>query len=149
MRKQAVLFLCTGNSARSQMAEAILKAEAGDRFDVYSAGMEPRPEIHPLTIEVMREVGLDLGGQYPKSISDFLGKVAIHHPIAVCAAAEGQCPRVWPFGGTMIGLRGHSDGPSNSPNRLGGVGGVAPKAARCGTPSAITLFMKKNGESRN
>ncbi len=103
MKKQAVLFLCTGNSARSQMAEAILKAEAGDRFDVYSAGMDPRPAIHPLAIEVMREIGLDLSGQSPKSISRFLGKVAIHHPIAVCAAAEGQCSRVWPFGGTMIG----------------------------------------------
>lgn len=103
MAKQAVLFLCTGNSARSQMAEAILKAEAGDRFEVYSAGMDPRPEIHPMTIEVMREIGLDLDGQYPKSLSLFLGKVAIRHPIAVCAAAEGRCPRVWPFGASMVG----------------------------------------------
>lgn len=102
MRKDAVLFLCTGNSARSQMAEAILKHLAGDRFDVYSAGLDPRP-IHPLTIEVMREAGVEMTGQYPKSVSEFLGKVAIRYPIAVCAAAEKQCPRVWPFGGTMVG----------------------------------------------
>ena len=100
--KPTVLFLCTGNSARSQMAEAILRNLAGNRFDVRSAGLDPRP-IHPLTMEVMREAGIELTGQYPKSLGEFLGKVAVRYPIAVCAAAEQQCPRVWPFGGTMVG----------------------------------------------
>lgn len=102
MSKSTVLFLCTGNSARSQMAEALLRHLAEDRFEARSAGLDPRP-IHPLTIEVMREVGIELVGQYAKSLGDFLGKVPVRFPIAVCASAERHCPRIWPFGGTMDG----------------------------------------------
>jgi len=102
MSKPAVLFLCTGNSARSQMAEAFLRQMAGDRFEVHSAGLAPRP-IHPLTVSAMNEIGISLEGHRPKSLKEYLGKVAIRFPIAVCAAAEQQCPRIWPFGATMVG----------------------------------------------
>ena len=61
-QRPQVLFLCTHNTARSQMAEALLKKHAGDRFEVYSAGFEPT-EINPYTRKVMAEVGIDLGGQ--------------------------------------------------------------------------------------
>jgi len=84
------------------MAEALLRQMAGDRFEVHSAGLAPRP-IHPLTVSVMNEIGISLDGHRPKSLQEYLGKVAIRFPIAVCAAAEQQCPRIWPFGGTMVG----------------------------------------------
>jgi arsenate reductase (thioredoxin) len=63
MGKTKVIFLCTGNSARSQMAEAFLRKYAGEHFEVYSAGFEPKP-INPFTIEVLQEVGLDISTQY-------------------------------------------------------------------------------------
>lgn len=96
MRKPTVLFLCTGNSARSQMAEALLRKHAGDNFEVMSAGTEPKG-IHPLTIEAMREVGLSMAEHRSKSLSEYLGKVSVNHVIVVCAQADEQCPRVWPF----------------------------------------------------
>jgi len=100
-----VLFLCTGNSCRSQMAEALLRKHGGDRFEVYSAGLQPRP-IPPLVYQVMAEVGLDLQGQRPKNVLDFLGKEYFGYVISVCANAEARCPIFpgvgyhfyWPFG---------------------------------------------------
>jgi len=86
-----VLFLCTGNSARSQMAEAFLRHYAADEFEAYSAGLEPKG-IHPLTVQVMQEVGLDLSDQYPKSVSDYLGHIHFGYVITVCANAEERCP---------------------------------------------------------
>jgi arsenate reductase len=94
-KKDRVLFLCTGNTARSQMAEAFLTHYAGDRFEVYSAGLEPGV-INPLTVEVMKEIGYDLSGQRAKGIEGFLGKVFIHTLITVCDRAEKNCPSVWP-----------------------------------------------------
>jgi len=73
MQKTRVLFLCTGNSARSQMAEAFLKSWAGDRFDVHSAGLEPKG-INPFTIRVMEELGYDLSDQRAKAVTEYLGK---------------------------------------------------------------------------
>jgi arsenate reductase (thioredoxin) len=105
MEKPKVLFLCTGNTARSQMAEALLKKYAGDRFEVLSAGYEPQ-EINPLTRKVMAEKGFDLSGHYSKGPGEFLGKVSIRYLIIVCALAEERCPRTftdvlfrffWPF----------------------------------------------------
>jgi arsenate reductase len=96
MNKPIVLFLCTANSARSQMAEALLRRRAGDRFEVRSAGLEPNG-IHPLTHRVMQEIGISLEGHRSKPLSEFLGKISAHHVIFVCENAERACPRIWPF----------------------------------------------------
>lgn len=68
-RKQKVLFLCTQNSARSQMAEGLLRHHAGDRFEVMSAGCAASGEIHPHAVQAMKEVGVDVSGQSPKGLS--------------------------------------------------------------------------------
>jgi len=90
-----VLFLCTHNTARSQMGEALLKKHAGDRFEVYSAGYEPT-NINPFTRQVMAEVGLDLGGQYAKGVKEYLGKINFAYVIIVCDRAEKTCPTAFP-----------------------------------------------------
>ena len=106
MRKQKVLFLCTQNSARSQMAEGFLRHHAGDHFEAYSAGCTPTEKIHPYAIEVMDEVGIDIRHQYPKGLRTYMGKVGFNYSIIVCARAEQDCPKtfpgvgmrfVWPF----------------------------------------------------
>jgi len=89
--KTRVLFLCTGNSARSQMAEALLRHYGGDRFEAYSAGLEPKG-IHPLTRRVLEELGLDISNQYSKHLSTYLGKVHFGYLITVCSNAEERCP---------------------------------------------------------
>jgi arsenate reductase (thioredoxin) len=94
--KHNVLFLCTGNSCRSQMAEGSLRQLARDRFDVYSAGTEPADRIHPLAIEVMAEKGIDISHQEPKNVSKYLGKLPVRHLIIVCDGANEKCPRVFP-----------------------------------------------------
>jgi arsenate reductase len=95
MEKTRVLFLCTGNSARSQMAEAFLSRYGGDAFEVYSAGLEPKG-MHPFTIRVMNEIGFDLAGQYSKGVDEFLGKVLFQYLITVCDQADKNCPVIWP-----------------------------------------------------
>ena len=95
METSRVLFLCTGNSARSQMAEAFLRKYAGERFEVHSAGLEPRP-INPLTIKVMQEAGFDLSAHRSKGIDDYLGKVHFQYLITVCDDTEKNCPTTWP-----------------------------------------------------
>jgi arsenate reductase (thioredoxin) len=94
-KKPQVLFLCTHNTARSQMAEAWLRKYAGDRFEVYSAGYEPT-DINPLTRRVMEEVGLDLGGQSSKGVKEYLGKINFAYVIIVCDRAEKTCPTAFP-----------------------------------------------------
>jgi arsenate reductase len=91
MRKTKVLFLCTGNSARSQMAEAFLRKYAGNYFEVYSAGLEPKG-INPLTIQVMEEIGFDLSQHTSKDLRQFMGKVHFGYLISVCDRAETNCP---------------------------------------------------------
>ena len=106
MSKPKVLFLCTGNSARSQMAEGLLRAMAGDHFEVFSAGTEPKGRILPEVQEALREVGIDTGLQWSKSVMEYMGKVNFGYVITVCADAEENCPAVflnmgthehWPF----------------------------------------------------
>jgi len=94
MDKQKVLFLCTGNSARSQMAEAFVRKYAGDTFEAHSAGLEPRG-VNPLTIQVMNEVGIDISNQVSKGIEVYLGKMLFQYLITVCDDAEKNCPTVW------------------------------------------------------
>ncbi|MCS7060384.1 MAG: arsenate reductase ArsC [Anaerolineae bacterium] len=89
-----VLFICTGNSARSQMAEAMLRLLSDGKIDVYSAGSEPRDRIHPLAQRVMLEkygIDMEANGQYPKSIEQFVNQ-KFHYIIAVCNRAAEACP---------------------------------------------------------
>ena len=95
MSKTKVLFLCTSNSARSQMAEAFLRKYAGEQFEAFSAGLEPG-NIHPYTRQTMNEIGLDLTGQSSKSVTEYLGKFHFGYLITVCARAEKNCPTVFP-----------------------------------------------------
>ncbi|HDQ73243.1 MAG TPA: arsenate reductase ArsC [Chloroflexi bacterium] len=101
VRKTKVLFLCTGNTARSQMAEAFLRAYGGDRFEPYSAGLEP-DVINPFVYRVLEEVGFDLEGQYSKSVMDYMGKIHFGFLITVCANAEERCPSVFPGVGQRL-----------------------------------------------
>ncbi|RPI92069.1 MAG: arsenate reductase ArsC [Chloroflexi bacterium] len=95
MNKQRVLFLCTGNSARSQMAEAFLRKYGGTNFEPHSAGLEPRV-VNPLTVKVMDEVGINIANQKSKGIETYLGKMLFQHLITVCDDADENCPTVWP-----------------------------------------------------
>jgi len=90
-----VLFLCTGNSARSQMAEAFLRKYGNEKYEVHSAGLEPKG-LHPLTIKVMYEIGMDVSGQRSKGVEEYLGKVLFQHLITVCDDADKNCPTTWP-----------------------------------------------------
>jgi arsenate reductase len=101
MNKIRVLFLCTSNSARSQMAEAFLRAYAGDKYEAFSAGLEPR-EIHPLARKVMAEVGIDISHQRPKALKDYMGRVHFGYLITVCAQAEKKCPSTFPGMGQRL-----------------------------------------------
>ncbi|HEY0788064.1 MAG TPA: arsenate reductase ArsC [Thermoanaerobaculia bacterium] len=93
--KKHVLFLCTHNSARSQMAEGLLRAMAGDRFEAASAGTE-RTRVHPLAIEAMREIGVDLSRHSSKTLDAFAGR-QFDFVITVCDRANESCP-VFPGG---------------------------------------------------
>ena len=102
MKKQKVLFLCTQNSARSQIAEGLLGHHAGDRFEAYSAGLDPTDEIHPCAIEAMKEVGIDISGQSPKGLKEYMGKQTFNYLIIVCARAEERFPKTFPGVGTTF-----------------------------------------------
>jgi arsenate reductase len=99
--KPGVLFVCTGNSCRSQMAEGFLRALGGDRFEAFSAGTDPHP-IHPLTVQVMAEAGIDIRGQRPTSLSEHLGKRQFACVVAVCDRADRSCPSVLPGVGERL-----------------------------------------------
>ena len=100
-QRKNVLILCTRNSARSQMAEALLRKHAGDRFDVYSAGLNP-DRIHPMVEPVMREIGLDVSGQRSKGVQVYLGRLTAHYLIVVCENAERNCPKIFPGPGERL-----------------------------------------------
>ncbi|MHA7851242.1 arsenate reductase/protein-tyrosine-phosphatase family protein [Roseovarius sp.] len=94
-RKYNVLFICTGNSARSIFAETLLRAEAGDRFDVYSAGTRPQSELNPFALEVLEAKGHDISGLRAKNVSEFTGPDApvMDFVFTVCnQAANEECP---------------------------------------------------------
>ncbi|HEY9078326.1 MAG TPA: arsenate reductase ArsC [Anaerolineaceae bacterium] len=100
MIKPKVLFLCTGNSARSQMAEALLRRRAGDRFEVHSAGLDPSG-INPYTVKVLEEIGVDTSVHTSKPLTTYLGKVHFAYLITVCSKAEQRCP-IFPGMGIRI-----------------------------------------------
>ncbi len=88
--KPKVLFLCTGNSARSQMAEGYLRSVADGRFDVMSAGIDPKG-LNPLAVAAMREIGIDIAGQRSKDITELLG-TPVQFVVTVCSNAREKCP---------------------------------------------------------
>ena len=88
--KQKVLFVCTGNSCRSQMAEGILRHYGKDKFEVFSAGLEPS-YVHPLAIKAMAESGIDLTGQHSKTVNELLEE-EFSYVITVCDSAKERCP---------------------------------------------------------
>lgn len=88
--KKRVLILCTGNSARSQIAEGLLRYDAGDRYDVESAGVE-LSFVRPQAVEAMREIGIDITGHRSKSLNEFLGQ-PFDYVITVCDNAKEHCP---------------------------------------------------------
>ena len=89
-RRRKVLFMCTGNSARSQMAEAFLKKYGADKFVVHSAGLDPSV-INPFTLKVMEEIDYDMSGHEAKSVRAYLGKEQFTYVITVCSKAEDRC----------------------------------------------------------
>ena len=91
MTKPAILILCTGNSCRSHLAEGILRHVAGDILDVHSAGSKPAGYVHPLGIQVMREIGIDISAHRSKHMNDFLDQL-IETVITVCGNADQACP---------------------------------------------------------
>lgn len=91
-----VLFICTHNASRSQMAEGFLRAMKGDRYEVFSAGTEPRG-VNPCTIRVMAEAGIDLHDHRSKSVDEFRD-MAFDEVVTVCDSARESCP-VFPGGG--------------------------------------------------
>ena len=88
--RSGVLFLCTHNSARSQMAEGLLRHLAGDRFEAYSAGTEAT-HVRPLAIRAMDEIGIDISGQESKTLNRYLG-VPFDYVVTVCDEANEACP---------------------------------------------------------
>jgi arsenate reductase (thioredoxin) len=89
-----VLFLCTHNSSRSQMAEGLLRARGGERYAVFSAGTHPR-NVHPMAIQVMREIGIDISeaaGHRAKSLDEFAGQPPMDLVVTVCDDAAEECP---------------------------------------------------------
>ncbi len=104
MPNPTVLIICTGNSARSQIAAGYMKQYLADEFTITSAGLDPKAAIHPLAVQVMQEIGIDISQQYPKDIKQFLGQY-FTFLITVCSSAEARCPifpgvsyrLFWPF----------------------------------------------------
>jgi arsenate reductase len=94
--KPNVLFLCTGNSCRSQMAEGFLRKYGHDKFNVHSAGTDPAERVHALAVEVMAEKGIDISEHRPKHVKEFLGKLAVRHLVIVCEGANESCPSIFP-----------------------------------------------------
>ena len=104
-RKRRILFLCTGNSARSQMAEAFMHKYGRSRFEAHSAGLDPSV-INPSTVRVMEEAGYGMSAHEAKSVRRYLGKEQFTYVITVCSKAEERCPTSflgelhrlhWPF----------------------------------------------------
>ena len=112
-RKKRVLFLCTGNSCRSQMAEGLLRELGGHRHEALSAGAAPAGYVHPQAVEVLREIGIDISRHASKSITDFLPPNGVPPDliVSVCDAAAENCPT---FPGNVERLHWHFDDPAHA-----------------------------------
>ena len=97
--KKTVLILCTGNSARSQMAEGLLRHDSGDRFEVASAGTHPS-RVRPEAVAVMKEIGIDISGHRSKSVDEFAAR-DFDYVLTVCDSAKESCP-IYPGHGNRI-----------------------------------------------
>ncbi len=91
MPRPLILILCTGNSCRSHLAEAILRRALGDLADVASAGSKPAGYVHPMALEVLQEIGLDASSHHSKHLNEFLDK-PVTTVITVCGNADQVCP---------------------------------------------------------
>ena len=109
--KQRILFLCTHNSCRSQMAEGLVNHYLADRFEAFSAGTEAT-RVNPLAIRVLDELGIDISGHRSKTVNEFTGH-SFDHVVTLCGDANEQCPLF--FGGVERMHRGFDD-----PSRLKG-----------------------------
>jgi len=104
MAKPLILILCTGNSCRSHLAEGILQAAVGESVDVASAGSDPAGYVHPMAVEVMKEIEIDISAHTSKHLDEFLQR-EVHTVITVCGNADQACPifpgqaekHHWPF----------------------------------------------------
>ena len=103
--KKRVLFLCTSNSCRSQMAEALVNHDLGDQFEAFSAGTDPKP-LHPLAIRVLSEIGIDHSSARSKHMDEFAGQ-AFDFVITLCDSANETCPLF--FGGVRRAHLGFDD----------------------------------------
>ena len=110
--KRRILFLCTGNSCRSQMAEAMLRHHGKDRFEVFSAGSQPAGFVHPLGIEVMRRMNVPMEDHTSKSWDDFADST-VDVVITLCDSAAGETCPVWP--GDPIKVHWSLPDPANRP----------------------------------
>jgi arsenate reductase (thioredoxin) len=105
LEKLNVLLVCTGNTCRSQMAEALLRHKAGGLIEAYSAGSDPGGCVNPFAITVMNELGISMNGHYPKDLSEFESRGVVDIAIFVCSNAAQACPHFsgarerlhWPF----------------------------------------------------
>jgi arsenate reductase (thioredoxin) len=111
MNKQRVLFLCTGNSCRSHMAEGWLRKLGGDDFEAFSAGSKPAGHVHPLAIKAMQEVGVDISQHRSKSLDEFIGQ-PFDYVVTVCDNAREACPA---FPGAANQLHWGFDDPAHAP----------------------------------
>ena len=109
LEERAVLFLCSANAARSQIAEGLLKHHAGAKYQVFSAGLNVT-QVHPMAIQVMSEIGIDISQQRAKNVSTFLGKKSFYQIISVCKITAEDCPRIFP--GTLRILHWPLDDPA-------------------------------------
>ncbi len=91
MNKKHVLFLCTGNSCRSQMAEGLVNHFLGETWEAYSAGTDPAGYVHPLAVQAMAELGIDISGQRSKSLDEF-HRAEFDVVMTVCNGAADNCP---------------------------------------------------------
>jgi arsenate reductase len=105
--KKRILILCTGNAARSQMAEGLLGHNAGDRFEVFSAGTKPS-HVRPEAITVMRELGIDISGHRSKSVDEFTGQ-SFDYVLTLCDNAKESCPL---FPGKAVMIHKNFDDPA-------------------------------------
>ena len=129
--KPTVLFVCSHNSARSQMAEGWLRHLAGDRYEVHSAGVEPGT-LNPLAVQAMNEVGIDISDHAAQGVKEYLGKVPVYYLIVVCDKAAQTCPRIWP------GMRERCFWPFDDPS-----------AAEGTDEQKLTVFRRVRDEIKN